>query len=399
MLPLFDEDSVTPNLVRELLTDYISMAWGSIGIPWDAMSLPMRNKYIGPGPLSTFPDINPLNLSRSELFSLLKLIRESENRRVDPILFCLTKANLQDLQDENEITELPDPIFTPTSPAAPSPPSLTPPHVDSVNSPLASAPSSAPAPTLSSLAPAPAPSLAPAPAPLAPAPTPAMAPAPAPSSLAPAPLAPLPASSLVHAPTSALAPAPAPSSLAPTPAPAIAPAPTPSSLAPAPLAPAPTPALAPAPAPSSLAPMPAPALASAPAPSSLAPTPLAPAPTPSLVTETLTIRLPSSLARTAQSNAPSNPGPIKAAKRGRPSASKKGSAVGTSSVRKSARTIPAKRKDMGEIQPTASSAEVASTSTRKSKRPRWCWQDGEGNLLEPDGVTKIQVPAAVDSGV
>ncbi|KAF9471395.1 hypothetical protein BDN70DRAFT_926163 [Pholiota conissans] len=61
-LPIIDEDSVTPNVVRELLTDLISKTWDfamrdrpqfqSTPIPWAEMVLPTRGNYMRPVPLS-----------------------------------------------------------------------------------------------------------------------------------------------------------------------------------------------------------------------------------------------------------------------------------------------------------------------------------------------------------
>ncbi|KAF9472169.1 hypothetical protein BDN70DRAFT_900751 [Pholiota conissans] len=166
-LPIIDEDSVTPNVVRELLTDLISKTWGerfpmiTIGfskliilrfrdarqatIPIGPHSLsrevlPTRSNYVRPGPLSEFVDINPQNMSRSDLFTFLKVARTSKE---DIITFSPTEEILMGLHDNDDIIELPDPphVSAASSPVPlnPSVRDLEPPplnHLSPASSPL-----------------------------------------------------------------------------------------------------------------------------------------------------------------------------------------------------------------------------------------------------------------------
>ncbi|KAF9486049.1 hypothetical protein BDN70DRAFT_870563 [Pholiota conissans] len=81
------------------------------------MSLPKRNHYMNSGPMSEYVDICPQNMSRSDLFAFLKTVRVHKE---DAIVFHLTQEALFRLQDDEDISELPDPIPAPPIDMTPS---------------------------------------------------------------------------------------------------------------------------------------------------------------------------------------------------------------------------------------------------------------------------------------
>jgi len=154
ILPVLDGESITPKLARELLKDFISVAWGTfssllivslwtssgtpnisldlaihnlgseaIGIPWDAMSLPHRLMYTAPDSLLSFPDLDPMKMSREVTYSFFEAVLASQLKQECLIKFSITENALFKLQQgdeawdqrvDDEIIEIDDPPKSPS---------------------------------------------------------------------------------------------------------------------------------------------------------------------------------------------------------------------------------------------------------------------------------------------
>ena len=93
-----------------------------MGIPWDAMSLPQRLMYIADDSLSSFPNLNPVNMSREHAYLFFDAILASQSKQERFIEFSIAGDALQvhklqpggDKGTDEEIIELDDPPKSPS---------------------------------------------------------------------------------------------------------------------------------------------------------------------------------------------------------------------------------------------------------------------------------------------
>jgi len=133
ILPVLGDDGITPKLARDLLRDFISAAWGvsqyfllfypinaslsldlavrsssdsePIAIPWDAMSLAQRSVYMAADILPSFPDLNPMKMSRESTYLLFEALLASQLKQEHLLEFSITKEALHKLRSANESPE------------------------------------------------------------------------------------------------------------------------------------------------------------------------------------------------------------------------------------------------------------------------------------------------------
>lgn len=94
----------------------------AMGIPWDAMSLPQRLMYMADDSLSSFPNLNPVNMSHEHAYLIFDAILASQSKQERFIEFSIAGDALRKLQPggdegcgiDKEIIELDNPPKSPS---------------------------------------------------------------------------------------------------------------------------------------------------------------------------------------------------------------------------------------------------------------------------------------------